>query len=138
MDEDHYGHVSPEEPRLGPDGAVYVQTLSCGIERITAVDRKSQSRRVYYVPRLYCGVPTIVGHYLIQSVPLTHGLIVVDIANGRKPVEVSRLKLSDYFLHTGRMGRKDAAVVVTGSGAAPLLAETGPVDRSPHPRRCLS
>ncbi len=31
----HYGHVSPEEPRVGPDGAVYVQTLGCGIERIT-------------------------------------------------------------------------------------------------------
>ena len=30
-----YGHISPEEPRRGPDGSVFVQTLGCGIERIT-------------------------------------------------------------------------------------------------------
>ena len=31
------GHTGPEEPRLGSDGAVYVQTLGCGIERITDI-----------------------------------------------------------------------------------------------------
>ncbi len=35
--EDHYAHVSPEEPRLGPDGSVFVQTLGCGLERITGI-----------------------------------------------------------------------------------------------------
>jgi hypothetical protein len=32
--QNHYAHIGPQEPRLGPDGSVYVQTLSCGIERI--------------------------------------------------------------------------------------------------------
>jgi hypothetical protein len=96
--DNHYGHVSPEEPRLGPDGAVYVQTLGCGIERISAVDKdEPTSKLVYTFPGSFCGVPTIVGHYLVQSVPVMHGLIVVDISNGMKPVEVSRLKLSDHF-----------------------------------------
>jgi len=36
--QNRYAHVSPEEPRRGPDGAVYVQSLGCGIERITDVD----------------------------------------------------------------------------------------------------
>ena len=101
MDKNLYGHVSPEEARLGPDGAVYVQTLGCGIERITDVDRdQPRSKLVYTFPGSFCGVPTIVGHYLIQSVPVMHGLIALDISDGNKPVEVSRLKLNDgYFSH---------------------------------------
>ena len=115
--DNHYGHVSPEEPRIGPDGAVYVQTLGCGIERISNIDKEEPtSKLVYNFPGSFCGVPTIVGHYLIQSAPLTHGLIVVDIANGNKPVEVSRLKLSDSFSpHWTSWDEKTQRVVVTGS-----------------------
>jgi hypothetical protein len=62
--DNHYGHVSPEEPRIGPDGAVYVQTLGCGIERISNIDKgQPTSKLVYNFPGSYCGVPTIVGHY---------------------------------------------------------------------------
>jgi len=115
--EDHYGQISPEEPRLGPDGSIYVQTLSCGIERITAVDTdKPESRLVHLFPGSMCGVPTIVGHYLIQSVPATNGLIVLDIADGRKPVEVSRLKLSDiYYPHWTGWDAKTQRLVVSSN-----------------------
>jgi hypothetical protein len=93
-----YAHISPEEPRLGPDGSVFVQTLGCGIERITAVESSApKSRLIYTFPGNWCGVPTIVGHYLVQSVPQVHGFIVLDIANAEKPKEVSRLTLSDTF-----------------------------------------
>ena len=51
--DNHYGHVSPEEPRIGPDGAVYVQTLGCGIERISNIDRKSQ------LPNLFIPFPAL-------------------------------------------------------------------------------
>jgi hypothetical protein len=37
-----YGEIDPEEPRLGPDGSVYVQTLACGIERITDIATKQR------------------------------------------------------------------------------------------------
>jgi integrase len=110
--EDHYGQISPEEPRLGPDGAIYVQTLGCGIERITGVNTdKSKSQVVHLFPGSMCGVPTIVGHYLIQSVPVTDGLIVLDIAHGQAPVEVSRLKLGDDYIKPALdwMGRERAA-----------------------------
>lgn len=114
--QNRYAHVSPEEPRLGPDGAVYVQTLGCGIERITDVDKDEPTAKlVYTFPGSVCGVPTIVGHYLVQSVPVIHGLIVVDIANGNKPVEVSRLKLNDnYFSHWTGWDAKMQRLVVTG------------------------
>ena len=115
--DNHYAHISPEEPRIGPDGAVYVQTLGCGIERISDIEKdQPTSRLVHTFPGSFCGVPTIVGHYFIQSVPITHGLIVVDIANGNKPVEVSRLKLSDTFSpHWTGWDEKTQRLVVTGS-----------------------
>jgi len=115
--ENHYGQISPEEPRLGADGAIYVQTLACGIERITAVNTdQPKSQLVYNFPGSFCGVPTIVAHYLIQSIPAIHGLVVLDIANGAKPVEVSRLRLGDtYEPHWTGWDAKTQRVVVTGS-----------------------
>lgn len=92
------GHVSPEEPRIGPDGAVYIQTLSCGIQRITGMDGPSPTAKlVHQFPGSWCGVPTIVGNYLIQSVPAIHGYIVLNIADGARPVEVSRLVIDDRY-----------------------------------------
>jgi hypothetical protein len=114
--ENHYGQISPEEPRLGPDGSVFVQTLGCGIERITGLKTdEPKSQLVYTFPGNWCGVPTIIGHFLIQSVPALPGLIVLDIANGSKPVEVSRMKISDTFKpHWTGWDAKTQRVVMTG------------------------
>jgi hypothetical protein len=126
--ENRYAHISPEEPRLGPDGSVFVQTLGCGIERITGINTdEPRSKLVYSFPGNWCGVPTIVGHYLVQSVPAIHGLIVVDIANATKPVEVSRLKLSDtYEPHWTGWDAKTRRVVVTGSESRLYLLKFDP------------
>jgi len=117
--ENRYAQISPEEPRLGPDGSIFVQTLGCGIERITGINTdQPTSHLVYSFPGNWCGVPTIVGHYLIQSVPDLHGLVVLDIANAAKPVEVSRLKLTDtYSPHWTAWGSKTQRLVVTSSGS---------------------
>jgi len=113
--QNRYSQIAPEEPRLGPDGSIFVQTLGCGIERITGVDtNEPKSKLVYAFPGNWCGVPTIVGHYLVQSVPAMHGLIVLDIANAAKPVEVSRLTLSDsYGPHWTAWGPRTQRLVVT-------------------------
>ena len=113
----HYSHVSPEEPRRGPDGSIFVQTLGCGIERITEVQGvQPNSQLVHTFPGNWCGVPTIVGHYLIQSVPAIHGLIALDIADPTKPVETSRLKINDtYSPHWTGWDAKTQRLVVTGS-----------------------
>jgi hypothetical protein len=120
--ENRYAQVGPEEARVGPDGSVFVQTLGCGIERITDVGKDTpKSQLVYTFPGNWCGVPTIVGHYLIQSVPAIHGLIVLDIANGAKPVEVSRLKITDtYSVHWTGWDPKTQRLAVTGSGEGRL------------------
>lgn len=93
-----YGHISPEEPRIGPDGSVFIQTLSCGIQRVTGMDSPSpRAKLVHQFPGSWCGVPTIVGRYLVQSVPAIRGYVVLDIADGAAPVEVSRLVISDTY-----------------------------------------
>jgi hypothetical protein len=117
--ENRYAQIGPEEPRLGPDGSIFVQTLGCGLERITGVDKdEPKSQLVYTFPGNWCGVPTIVRHFLVQPVPAMHGLIVIDIANAAKPVEVSRVKLSDtYSPHWTAWGEKTQRLVVTSSPA---------------------
>jgi len=118
--ENHYAHITPQEPRLGPDGAVYVQSLSCGLQRVTGVETaKPKAKLVYTFPGQFCGVPTIVGHYLIQSVRTLHALVVLDISNGAGPVEVSRLVLGDTYLpHWTAWDPKTQRLVVT-SGNKP-------------------
>ena len=124
-DRNLYAHISPEEPRLGPDGAVYVQTLGCGIERISEIDKNEPvSKLVHTFPGSGCGVPTIVGHFLIQSVPVMHGLIVLDIANGNRPKEVARLKLAEHYeSHWTAWDAKTQRIVVTGDQARLFLVK---------------
>jgi 56kDa selenium binding protein (SBP56) len=113
--ENRYAQISPEEARRGPDGSVFVQTLGCGLERITGIDSDHpRSQLVYTFPGNWCGVPTIVGHYLIQPAPNVHTVIVVNIANAAKPTEVSRIKLpDDYRPHWTGWDAKTNRVVIT-------------------------
>lgn len=115
-----YGHISPEEPRRGPDGSVLVQTLSCGIQRITGIATATPTATlVHTFPGNFCGVPTITSHYLIQSVPAIHGLIVLDIADPQRPKEVSRITLgARYDAHWTGWDAKAKRLVVT-SGRDP-------------------
>jgi hypothetical protein len=112
------GDLNPEEPRLGPDGSVFVQTLNCGIERITDVATDHpKSQLVHMFPGSHCGVPTIVGHFLIQSVPIINGVIVLDLTRPTDPSEVSRLELGAGFApHWTGWDAKAERVVVTGIG----------------------
>jgi hypothetical protein len=118
----HVGHTSPEEPRRGPDGSIFVQTVACGVERVTGVDTTvPRSQLVYRFPGVYCGVPTIVGHFFIQSVPAIRGLIVLDIANSDAPKEVARLKLSEAMVpHWTGWDATTQRLVVTGYNEARL------------------
>lgn len=92
------GNVAPEEARVASDGSVYVQTLSCGIQRVTGLDTPQPTAKlVHKFPGDFCGVPTIVGRYLIQSVPTLHGFAVLDIGDAANVREVARLTISDDF-----------------------------------------
>jgi hypothetical protein len=126
--ENRYSQISPEEARRAPDGSVLVQTLGCGLERITGVDtNEPTSKLVYVFPGDWCGVPTIAGHYLVQSVPSIHGFIVLDVTNAAKPVKVSRLAVSEtYFSHWTAWGAKTQRLVVTSGSDRLYLLKVDP------------
>jgi hypothetical protein len=93
------GHTDPEEPRRAPDGSVFVQTYSCGLEHVTGIATDSpKATLVYQFPGGACGVPTIVGHYLVEGNPYIHGIIALDIANPDKPIEVSRVSFPGIYM----------------------------------------
>lgn len=95
----HYGETNPEEARRGPDGAVYVQTTGCGIERVSELaGDHPHSRLVYQFPGSMCGVPSVVGRFWIQTVQILHAVVVVDLAAQGGPKEVSRVVLSGHIL----------------------------------------
>jgi hypothetical protein len=114
-----YAHLSPEEVRVGPDGAAYIQTLACGLERVTGMDGdQPKAQLVYTFPGSWCGVPTFAGHYLIESVPDIHGFIVLDISDGVHPREVSRLVISpEYAAHWTGLDRSTGRIVITSERA---------------------
>jgi len=93
-----------------------VQSLGCGIERITGLTTKPVAKLIHTFPGNWCGVPTIMDNFLIQSVPAIHGLIALDISNPNKPKEVSRLSLSENFrAHWTGWDAKTKRLVTTGS-----------------------
>jgi hypothetical protein len=118
--ENRYAHVGPQELRRGPDGSVYIQSLACGLQRITGVNTaEPKAKLVYTFPGSWCGVPTIVGHYLVEGSLAAHALVVLDISNGAKPVEVSRLQVAEnFFPHWTGWDPKTQRLVVT-SGRTP-------------------
>jgi len=72
------------------------------------------ARLVHKFPGDFCGVPTIVGHFLVQSVPAIHGFVVVDIAPGANAREVSRLVIDDrYDAHWTAWDAKAKRLVIT-------------------------
>jgi hypothetical protein len=114
----------PAEPRLLPDGSVYVNTFSCGLFRMKDVNGARPSAELVYAfpggdsEHTMCSVPVVVGHYWIQTVAALPGLIALDVSDPEKPVEVSRLTLDPRFPmpHWLAADRKGNRLVLTGDG----------------------
>lgn len=98
-DQNHF----PAEPRLLPDGSVYVNTFNCGLYRVTGVG--GPKPRVDLIRTFpggtsmmdMCAVPVIMGKYWIQTVGAIPGVVALDISDPARPVEVSTLKLAPSF-----------------------------------------
>jgi hypothetical protein len=110
-------HTDPEEPRRGPDGSVFVQTYSCGLEHVTGIATNTpKAALVYRFPGGACGVPTIVGHYLVEGIPAIHGIIALDITDPDKPVEASRISFpGNYLAHWTGWDAATSRIVVTSN-----------------------
>lgn len=117
------GHIDPEEVRIGPDGSAYIQTLSCGLQRVTGLASPTpKAVLVHQFPGTFCGVPTIAGHYLVQSVESIGGFVVLDIANGARPIEVSRLTIAPgYASHWTAWDPSTNRIVITSGKSGDRL-----------------
>lgn len=119
----------PAEPRLLPGGSVYVNTFRCGLYKVKGLDTVETTAELVYSfqggdnMHTMCAVPVIVGHYWIQTVGSIPGLVVLDISNSDKPVEVSRLVLDSRFPmpHWLAADRKSDRLVVTGDEGSWVL-----------------
>lgn len=120
----------PAEPRVLPDGSIYVNTFSCGLYLMKDVTTpQASAQQVYSFPGgggsmgTICAVPVVVGHYLIQTVGALPGLITLDISHPEKPVEVSRLVLDTQFAmpHWLAADRNSNRLVLTGDDQDWLL-----------------
>jgi hypothetical protein len=77
-----------------------------------------KAQLVYTFPGSWCGVPSFLGHYLIESVPDLHGFIVLDMSDGARPREASRLVISpDYAAHWTGVDRATNRVIITSDRA---------------------
>ena len=85
------------------------------MQRLSGLETdKPTSQLVYTFPGSWCGVPTFAGKYLVESVPDIHGFIVLDMSEGTRPREVSRLVISpDYAAHWTGWDRETGRIVVT-------------------------
>jgi len=84
------------EPRVLPDGSVYVHTFHCGLYRLTGLkDSLPQATFVRRFEGEYCAVPIVTGRWWLQTVPAAHAVVVLNITDPEHPREVSRLTLDD-------------------------------------------
>ena len=130
------------EPRLLPDGSMYVNTFACGLYHLTGLDTPTpRAALVHVFPAardVFCAVPAVVGHYWVQTVPALPGLIALDITNPAHPVEVSRLTLPRQFgmPHWLASDTRASRVVVTGDDMGYVRARDRPqLPRRAHGRR---
>ena len=119
---------NPAEPRVLPDGSLYVNTFSCGLYRVVGLaTSEPKAEFVHSFPGSgtngECGVPVVVGQYWIQTDTSLPGLIALDVSNPAKPIEVSRLVFDSRFEkpHWLAADRRGNRVVVTGARGSWLL-----------------
>jgi hypothetical protein len=89
--------ADPAEPRVLSDGkTVLVSTFSCGLYRI--IDLATNEPKAEFVHAFggeNCALPIVAGNYWVETVPDSHALVTLNVADPMKPVEVSRLTMGE-------------------------------------------
>lgn len=126
--------AQPFESRLMSDGSVLMNTLMCGIYRITEIDTNEPAiELVLNYPDLFgCSVPALLGHFLVLPVMFSETILVFDISEPTDIKEVSRFDTPGYQPHWAAADPGASRIVVTSSGTAPtytvLMFDVDPED----------
>ena len=116
--------VNPFEGRVLADGeTVMFETLSCGLYVLAgAAGEAPEITLVHDFAGQYCGLPVRLGEYWVQTVeseaPGTlNAIIVLDISDPLKPLEVDRLVFDERFgPHWSAPDATGTRIVITGYG----------------------
>jgi len=113
--------AQPFESRVLADGSVLMNTLMCGMYRISGIDSDEPNiELVLNYPDLFgCSVPTIINHFLVLPVMFSETILVFDISNPSEIKEVSRFDTPGYQPHWAAADPAGSRIVVTSSGTAP-------------------
>jgi hypothetical protein len=113
--------AQPFESRVMDDGSVLMNTLMCGIYRLSEIDSNEPNiELVLNYPDLFgCSVPTIISHFLVLPVMFSETILVLDISDPTEIKEVSRFDTPGYQPHWAAVDPAGSRIVVTSSGTAP-------------------
>ncbi len=109
------------EARVLPDGkSVYIHTFNCGLYLLRDVDGAApRASLVHTFEGKICGVPILTDHFWLLTVPETHALVAMDIADPEHPREVSRVSFGDdegpHWISIDPAGRR---IVLNSAGYA--------------------
>jgi hypothetical protein len=94
-------------PRVLPDGSVFLNAYGCAFYRLSDIAAgRPRLETVFALEtpdveagdiRGSCGIPILYDHLWVMPVGQLHAVVVLDIANPSKPVEVSRFPLPSTF-----------------------------------------
>lgn len=89
-------NLSPYEPGVLEDGeTVLVATSRCGLYRVGSLDQQFSADLVYQFKGRGCAVPVRLGRFWIQGVRSLHQIVVLDISDPSRPIEVSHVQFDD-------------------------------------------
>ena len=99
------GHQLPFEPRVMPDGSVLLNAYGCGFYRVTGIETAAPAIANVHTIDVRaagdslgaCGVPAVVGRFWVMAVGRLSALVVLDVADPARPVEVARLRADGGF-----------------------------------------
>jgi len=118
-------NIDVAEARVLEDGkTVIVTTFRCGMYRVEGLGTMKPSARFIhafpwgsYEKDAACALPVVMGRFWVQTVAPTHSLVVFDMSDPDRPIQVSELQLGDADLPhwiSGEVGGD--RIVLTGQG----------------------
>lgn len=118
-------NIDVAEPRVLEDGTtVIVTTFRCGMYRVEGLGTETPSARLIhafpwesYEKSDTCALPVVMGRFWVQTVAPTHSLVVFDMSDPDRPLQVSELQLGDADVPhwiSGEVGGD--RIVLTGQG----------------------
>lgn len=87
--------LHPGEARVTANGTVVVGTFKCGVYRIDAITSEEPKavlvESLEYIDGWECALSTVIGDYVVQTVPAIWGLVSIDFSDPANPVEADRI-----------------------------------------------